>query len=537
MPKKPSPEALLQKGLSLEKSVCEVLRNASSPDDTALGEVVGELARWFNDADRSLRDTPRYRPRFLDSLCEHARIPLEVKRPDLWGNVDLFQGYMQLAFDRLRFEAEVNEQARLHPWDPFKPIEYCIEAVANASTKNDLLELAPEVTVALSVKEDSARHSVERARIRLQRTSLIEEAERHRRLEMSKAEAQKAAKELFDAYAEVYWSANRLSPESFSTLLPTISMRVEQICLCPELPGLAPLIREVNERKSSDWVNRASWEMKVANSDVWDRFHEKFYYLSDDDHYPDARITLTALGDYTATDQETGAWTLAEGINQRTRPAFERLATRAATMLEPSLDCRELDFWLHRVFLHLSETDNSLLVGGQIDEHRLIKDVCDASADFCSRLKKIALENENWRPPSIRGEVKNEEAVKRDSKSQVGDITIEPHTSPKLMAEAMARAMETREAGADGEPSEGAVSVGQFPKRATWLKAKLEEREWNKHNLQQSGGPEHRTTQKILDGLNVQEDVLRKVLAGLRSKQTHKGFNLLPLTEQDIPND
>jgi hypothetical protein len=77
----------------------------------------------------------------------------------------------------------------------------------------------------------------------------------------------------------------------------------------------------------------------------------------------------------------------------------------------------------------------------------------------------------------------------------------------------------------------------KFPSRAEWLKARLAEREWSKHDLQRGGGPEHRTTQKVLDGFDVQLDVLRKVILGLQSKPTHRGRNLPAVSESDIPND
>jgi hypothetical protein len=81
------------------------------------------------------------------------------------------------------------------------------------------------------------------------------------------------------------------------------------------------------------------------------------------------------------------------------------------------------------------------------------------------------------------------------------------------------------------------ASVLEFPNRAKWLKNRLAEREWNKHDLQRYGGPERRTTQKMLDGLPVQEDVLRKVIAGLKSKLTHKSRTLPAVEESSIPND
>jgi hypothetical protein len=80
-------------------------------------------------------------------------------------------------------------------------------------------------------------------------------------------------------------------------------------------------------------------------------------------------------------------------------------------------------------------------------------------------------------------------------------------------------------------------TVPQFPKRAKWLKSRLAEREWNEHHLEHHGGPEHRTTKKILSGLNVQDDVLRKVILGLQSKPIHNRRTLRPLAESDIPND
>lgn len=85
-----------------------------------------------------------------------------------------------------------------------------------------------------------------------------------------------------------------------------------------------------------------------------------------------------------------------------------------------------------------------------------------------------------------------------------------------------------------GNPND---SVPQFPKRASWLKAKLAEREWSKHDLQGHSGPEHRTTKKILDGCDVQEGVLRRVIGGLSSKPTHKGRTLPQVEYSEIPNN
>ena len=58
-----------------------------------------------------------------------------------------------------------------------------------------------------------------------------------------------------------------------------------------------------------------------------------------------------------------------------------------------------------------------------------------------------------------------------------------------------------------------------FPKRAAWLAERLHERSWNKHDLSRERGPDHKTVQKILDGLAVREDVLDKVANGLSAKK------------------
>ena len=77
----------------------------------------------------------------------------------------------------------------------------------------------------------------------------------------------------------------------------------------------------------------------------------------------------------------------------------------------------------------------------------------------------------------------------------------------------------------------------QFPNRAAWLDARLSERGWNKHDLSGNGGPNHKTTQKILDGLNVQEDVLRKVALGLNAYYDSNGHRLAKVKLTDIPRD
>jgi hypothetical protein len=77
----------------------------------------------------------------------------------------------------------------------------------------------------------------------------------------------------------------------------------------------------------------------------------------------------------------------------------------------------------------------------------------------------------------------------------------------------------------------------QFPKRAAWLDARLLERGWNKHDLNGKGGPHHKTTQKILNGFDVQEDVLRKVVLGLNAYYDSNAQKLAKVKLTDIPRD
>jgi hypothetical protein len=118
-----------------------------------------------------------------------------------------------------------------------------------------------------------------------------------------------------------------------------------------------------------------------------------------------------------------------------------------------------------------------------------IRHLCFASADFCAELETRALE------------------AKSSENTDPGDL---PSKEPKKAIR-----------------NDKGV---QFPKRASWLSGHLRERAWNKHDLFRQGGPEHKTTQKILDGLAVREDVLEKV-AGALSKKVGT-VNLL-----DIPLD
>lgn len=74
----------------------------------------------------------------------------------------------------------------------------------------------------------------------------------------------------------------------------------------------------------------------------------------------------------------------------------------------------------------------------------------------------------------------------------------------------------------------------RFHIRAKWLNDELDRRKWNKHTLQSFEGPNNKTTQKILEGLWVQDDVLRKVASGL-SKYGRGVDQRFSVNVEDIP--
>lgn len=83
---------------------------------------------------------------------------------------------------------------------------------------------------------------------------------------------------------------------------------------------------------------------------------------------------------------------------------------------------------------------------------------------------------------------------------------------------------------AESKGAAQADEVRRFPNRARWLTERLRERAWNKHDLSRQGGPDHKTAQKVLDGLAIREDALEKVADAL----SNKGGKVTVL---DIPQD
>jgi hypothetical protein len=80
----------------------------------------------------------------------------------------------------------------------------------------------------------------------------------------------------------------------------------------------------------------------------------------------------------------------------------------------------------------------------------------------------------------------------------------------------------------EGKAPRAAVKQARYPARAAWLRARLAERKWNKHDLARHGGPDHKTTQKVLDGFAVQDGVLEKIAQGLSGRGAKVSLTEIP---------
>jgi hypothetical protein len=69
-------------------------------------------------------------------------------------------------------------------------------------------------------------------------------------------------------------------------------------------------------------------------------------------------------------------------------------------------------------------------------------------------------------------------------------------------------------------------------KRASWLKQRMGERGWTKHDISRQRGPDHKTVQKVLNGYRVGEAVLERIAFALNSKREFPSVSIL-----DFPSD
>jgi hypothetical protein len=201
-----------------------------------------------------------------------------------------------------------------------------------------------------------------------------------------------------------------------------------------------------------------------SEADLWRHFHERFQSLADEEvekeaarrdrflrahftyrketeifHVRDARWTLALFYRdldvpetarvHTATNPlgpfclleppQSGLWTFSDGVNENLRERLQTLAARAAITLDCTKGTDPVDFWLHRLLHDLRENQSKLLFGDD-GEAGLIVRVCEASAIFCARLERNALEaavlppqhdTERGKPERIRRKVVKRRAV------------------------------------------------------------------------------------------------------------------------------
>jgi hypothetical protein len=108
---------------------------------------------------------------------------------------------------------------------------------------------------------------------------------------------------------------------------------------------------------------------------------------------------LYAYGDYTpGPPNDIGRWTLSDGFSAHFRASFDETATLAGSALNPPPAVQHVRFWLHSLFLHLLEVEKTRDDRGYLGigdrQHGIIRDVCRASAMYCSALAKVAMERE-----------------------------------------------------------------------------------------------------------------------------------------------
>jgi len=147
----------------------------------------------------------------------------------------------------------------------------------------------------------------------------------------------------------------------------------------------------------------------MQSGDFWRNLNTEFTALAEEEWTsvpnPADNRRLRAYGNTDGTGNYAGGWSLSEGPNENFRARFAETATRAGHALDPPQGTKGLDFWLHRLFLDLLElnelrTDRSPLVVGQRDKGGIIREVCEASATYCSRLGREASDRAET-PPKL----------------------------------------------------------------------------------------------------------------------------------------
>lgn len=249
------------------------------------------------------------------------------------------------------------------------------------------------------------------------------------RLKMHILRTDEWAKRVYDVYCGAWQrQGNALSPEFLraacangigtlvaartGAVIAELELQAAQTNLYPIewLRAVTAEFRREMERLFARWQRRVEIEAKTlehrqtavvstaSKASTWQGLHIQFDRLGQEeltfvrgklkDHF------LRAYADYrTAENPEYGDWTLSEGPNEGFRARFEILATRAGVALGSTQRKQALDCWLHHVFMNLLDRKSKLLVAAAKGEGGIILRACEASAIYCSRLEKRALES------------------------------------------------------------------------------------------------------------------------------------------------
>jgi hypothetical protein len=314
---------------------------------------------------------------------------------------------------------------------------------------------------------------------------------------------------LYNAYADRHMT-RASSADGFIATLDIVFQRVVGVLEARTDRNATKALRQkwsaiARDRAAAGWfVARApkiTMGAQITNPIYWGDLEKRFRDLSNE--YDD-RLTANWISSAWGEDGEQ--WCL-RGGQGRESEMFRALAERAAVGLGHPAGVGALFFWLD---LLKSESANFRSgYGGRDDDGNvwsggIIRKPCEASAVQCfrqeTRLVAVAVDVEPLNEPeSVLGSESKTQGIETDDEG--------PDETPVVPSKTH-----------NGYSSDLLKGKTVFPARAAWLKDRLRERSWNKHDLSSHGGPDHKTVQKILDGLSVREDVLEKVAKGLSMK-------------------
>jgi hypothetical protein len=160
------------------------------------------------------------------------------------------------------------------------------------------------------------------------------------------------------------------------------------------------------------WGDQDTYIRKQKEADEWQDLHSKFMQLAKEEEATPEAIRgdrlLRAYCNYKEHPEgweigkpeqgligllktpECGLWTISDGVSENFQARFRTLAARAGIALCCPKDTDAEDFWLHRLYADLLETNSDQLFAAS-KEGGMILRVCVASATFCSRLEAKAL--------------------------------------------------------------------------------------------------------------------------------------------------